>query len=707
MPRTRVSQTTARAGGEPILSPTLDIGNQISLGAMSSQATHSPTSSMSTKSAPRVPAFFTGSAFPLLAVLVLVCGTAGLAFATSGTGAPVILTLLALLAALGIFFLFGLIAGHVRVAERTTQTDVITQAFARVENGLIVTGPDGAVWQANTAAYDLLGLNEHADLRLLEHAFGHDADANAAMFRLSRAVERGLTRSEDVHLPEPGYLRPGRWVRISATPFTTGGLDTDASGATIWSLVDMTIDRARAEKTREKLERRVGLLETMPGGLIAIDGDDRLRHVSPQVSRWLQAGGLERDATEAGETIAAGERAAEMISGDGIDRIRAAAERARMAGDQREAVQPVDIDLIDNDGILRPATAFVGGANHDGVASTADADGRGGFLALIVPRQQTHDDAANVTDDPALRDVVRAAPFGLATLSADGIIISANTAFARLSQLSGGLAGRSAAALLSQGVQPDDAAKIKQALEQALAGKANIEPIDTTVGEDAARARRIFFASHTGGGDDAPRASIYVLDATEQRALERQFAQSQKMEVVGKLAGGIAHDFNNDLTAIIGFSDLLLSTHRPGDPAYPNIREINASANHAASLVSNLLAFSRQQQLQPEIIDVHDLITDQTVFLRQPLGSNIDFKVRPARDLWRIKADASELRRAIVNLVRNAADAMPDGGTLTLRTHNITERASARMADLGVPTGEYVAIEVADTGIGMAPEVME
>ncbi|MEM1306809.1 MAG: PAS domain-containing protein, partial [Pseudomonadota bacterium] len=529
MPRTRVSQTTARAGGEPILSSTLDIGNQISLGAMSSQATQS----MHTKSAPRAPASVTGSAFSLLAVLVLVCGTAGLAFATSGTGAPVILTLLALLAALGIFFLFGLIAGHVRVAERTTQADVIAQAFARVDNGLIVTGPDGAVWQANTAAYDLLGLDDHTDLRLLEHAFGHDADANAAMFRLSRAVERGLTRSEDVHLPDLGHLRPGRWVRISATPFTTGGLDTDASGATIWSLVDMTIDRARAEKTREKLERRVGLLETMPGGLIAIDGDDRLRHVSPQVSHWLQTGGLERDATDSGDAIGAGERAAEMISGDGVDRIRAATERARLAGDQCEAVLHVDIDLIDNDGILRPATAFVGAANHDGVASVIDANGRGGLLALVVPRQPAHDDATKIADDPAMRDVVRAAPFGLATLSAEGVIISANAAFARLSQLSGGLAGRSAAELLSQGVQPDDAAKIKHALEQALAGKANIEPIDTTVGEDAARARRIFFASHTGGGDDAPRASIYVLDATEQRALERQFAQSQKMEVVG------------------------------------------------------------------------------------------------------------------------------------------------------------------------------
>ena len=172
-------------------------------------------------------------------------------------------------------------------------------------------------------------------------------------------------------------------------------------------------------------------------------------------------------------------------------------------------------------------------------------------------------------------------------------------------------------------------------------------------------------------------AILYAVDATEQKALEAKFAQSHKMEAVGKLAGGVAHDFNNVLTAIIGFSDLLLQTHRPTDPAYRDIMNIKSSAHRAAGLVRQLLAFSRRQTLQAEVLELGEMLTD----LRpsQPaVGEKIELKILAGRDLWYVKADKTQFVQVIINLAVNAKDAMPDGGSLTIRTRNMSERESQK-----------------------------
>ncbi len=201
-------------------------------------------------------------------------------------------------------------------------------------------------------------------------------------------------------------------------------------------------------------------------------------------------------------------------------------------------------------------------------------------------------------------------------------------------------------------------------------------------------------------------AMLYVIDATEQKALEAQFAQSSKMEAVGKLAGGIAHDFNNVLTAIIGFSDLLLQTHRTSDPAYKDIKNIQQSAYRAAGMVRQLLSFSRRQTLRAEPLLLDDVLNESSSMLRTTVGEKIQFKIQPSRDLWYVNVDRNELERVIVNLTVNAKDAMPNGGSLTVRTRNITERESQRLELDGMPVGEYVGIEVSDTGTGMPAEVL-
>jgi two-component system cell cycle sensor histidine kinase/response regulator CckA len=208
-----------------------------------------------------------------------------------------------------------------------------------------------------------------------------------------------------------------------------------------------------------------------------------------------------------------------------------------------------------------------------------------------------------------------------------------------------------------------------------------------------------------GGAREA--AILYVVDATEQKALEAKFAQSQKMEVVGKLAGGIAHDFNNMLTAILGFSDMLLTMHRPKDVAYKDIKNIQASANRAAELVRKLLALARQQTLQNEVVNLGEVLTDEFNLLRGYVGEKNELKISAAPDLWYVMTDKHEFVQALFNLITNAKDAMPDGGTLTIRARNVPERETQKFEHREFVHGEYVLIEVGDTGHGMSREVMD
>jgi two-component system cell cycle sensor histidine kinase/response regulator CckA len=208
-----------------------------------------------------------------------------------------------------------------------------------------------------------------------------------------------------------------------------------------------------------------------------------------------------------------------------------------------------------------------------------------------------------------------------------------------------------------------------------------------------------------GGSRDV--AILYVVDATEQKALEAKFAQSQKMDVVGKLAGGIAHDFNNMLTAILGFSDMLLTMHRPKDVAYKDIMNIKLSANRAAELVRKLLALARQQTLQNEVINLGEVLTDDFNMLKRYLGEKSELRISTAPDLWNVMADKQEFGQALFNLITNAKDAMPDGGTLTIAARNISERESKKLEHREFASGEYVLIEVGDTGHGKSAEVMD
>jgi two-component system cell cycle sensor histidine kinase/response regulator CckA len=206
-------------------------------------------------------------------------------------------------------------------------------------------------------------------------------------------------------------------------------------------------------------------------------------------------------------------------------------------------------------------------------------------------------------------------------------------------------------------------------------------------------------------GDGADTHLVVVLnDVTEHKSLEAQFVQSQKMQAIGQLAGGVAHDFNNLLTAISGHCDLLLLRHDQGDQDYGDLIQIHQNANRAASLVGQLLAFSRKQNLQPEIIDLRDALSDLTHLLNRLVGEKVSLTLSQELGLHCIRADKRQLEQVIMNLVVNARDAMAEGGEIRIETANISLDVPLERDRATVPAGAYVAVRVIDAGCGIAPE---
>jgi signal transduction histidine kinase len=217
---------------------------------------------------------------------------------------------------------------------------------------------------------------------------------------------------------------------------------------------------------------------------------------------------------------------------------------------------------------------------------------------------------------------------------------------------------------------------------------------------------------HARGGDEVAHATrafdrmrkTLQKDEAQKQELEDQLRQSQKMEALGRLAGGVAHDFNNLLTVIKGHSELILDRMTPGDPVLLSGEQIRKAADRAAALTRQMLAFSRRQALQPNVLNVNAVVEDFGKMLRRLMPEDIEVIFREDESLGRVRADASQLEQVLLNVTVNARDAMPQGGKLTIETHNVTVDAELARARPSLQPGDYVELAVIDTGTGIDAE---
>jgi hypothetical protein len=256
-------------------------------------------------------------------------------------------------------------------------------------------------------------------------------------------------------------------------------------------------------------------------------------------------------------------------------------------------------------------------------------------------------------------------------------------------------------------IHPDDGADFRQAYQGLLRNPAQQSATVTHRMRHRGGEYKWFETTARAARDMGADVEIHCSsrDITERKNLERQLLQSQKIEGIGRLAGGIAHDFNNLLTVILGRTELIMAQLAPESALRPKLDLVHSTARRAADLTRQLLTFSRQQILEPQVVELNGIVTSMNEMLRRLIGEDISLTTSLAHNLKFVKADPSQLEQVIVNLVVNARDAMPRGGKLIIETANAELDDEYAHKHLGVKPGHYVMLSVTDTGTGMTAEV--
>ena len=595
---------------------------------------------------------------------------------------PYILGLLALLAMVGLFNLFDFAAGIIRFADRAADDPVMGRIADHAYDGLAVTDSRGHVVYSNAAYLALTGAATALDARPVERVFIGNPDVSEAVFRLLKAAREGKRQQEEVRIAATDGSH-GRWLRMRVRPLGAGKREAKYA---VWSIADITRDRERQEDVFQELQHAIEYLDHAPCGFFSANPAGDLVYVNATLANWL-----DHDLAEIGS---GGLKLTDIVSGDGASLLTSI---AAVPGEVKTEV--FDIDLRMRGGKTMPVRLYHKLAfGADGVP--------GSSRTLVISR------ARDERSDPQRAAEVRFmrffdhTPMAIATVDRAGAVVRANARFAKLAQSLSpdGAAGAS----IFRTVNARDRGLLIAAINQAADGQGDIPPVEAMLDGANERWGQFFVTAVEEGERETEAAIVYMLETTERRALENQITQSQKMESVGQLAGGIAHDFNNVLSAIMMANDFLLNAHKPTDPSFQDIMQIKQNANRAAALVRQLLAFSRKQTLRPQVLDLGERLSDIGILLKRLIGEKVTFPgVVHGRDLWPVKADISQFEQVIVNLAVNARDAMPDGGKLAIRTANVPADEAAKFAYKGMPSADYVLVEVSDTGTGMPPEIVD
>ncbi|HEX3954843.1 MAG TPA: PAS domain S-box protein [Stellaceae bacterium] len=556
---------------------------------------------------------------------------------------------------------------HAALAGRV---DILSQALDTSPDAQLVLAPNGTIAYANTAFHNLFPESGEAALDRIAAALA-DADSLDDFERLRGRAAAGARAIAALPLRDSRGATAG-WFNIAVNPIA------GRPGYSFWNLQDITARHEMEAMIRDERNKLVEFLDDAPIGFYSVDNAGRFLFINQTLAKWL------------------GSTSADIVGSDVRLHDFIATPPGLSPFDPfggREGAQRGEVVLKSGDG--RTVHAWIG---QSIVGEGAELRTRSVVRDLTPEREW---EAALRMSRERFQRFFANAPVGIALIDRFGRLEEANRALGELfGSVPQDLIGEPLIGFVFDEDRRDVAVKL------AAAAEASAYPASVEVRLKGGRDKTcVVFLSRLDGGDGGDGdLMLHFIDVTEQKNLEVQFAQSQKMQAVGQLAGGVAHDFNNLLTAMIGFCDLLLMRFRAGDPSFADIMQIKQNANRAANLVRQLLAFSRQQTLQPRILDITDILVELSHLLRRLIGENIELKVVHGRDLGLAKVDQGQLEQVIINLAVNARDAMVSGGTLTIRTANVTQANAVRRGHEIMPAGNYLLIEVADTGVGIPKE---
>src|ERR1700691_3785735 len=567
----------------------------------------------------------------------------------------------------------SVVAWHMH-ALLSKRIDLMSQALEVSSTAHLILTPAGGMAFAHAAFYRFFPGLTGSPLAGLVYRNETDGSAATDFARLKEETQRTGRAASIVAMRQPeGGIS---WFNLSVSPLA------GRAGFTLWSFEDVTSRHEMEQMLRDERMKLADFLDNAPVGFYSVDQAGRFLFVNEALASWL------------------GVQLSELIEGD-----------AQLT------------DFLDAPPPARspPHAPFEGGETRGEVT----LEGRQGRLIHALITQSVVRDGDNLRTRSVVRDLTPEreweeqlrlsrqrfrrffanAPVGIALMDREGHIEEANEALCRLVKLEPQeVIGKPLLGFL----HPEDQGAAWAGLTAASQGKSMPDPVEVRLQGTRAKSAALFISrlgGETSGGEDSDAGFIlHFIDTTEQKSLQAQFSQSQKMQAVGQLAGGVAHDFNNLLTAMIGFCDLLLLRLRPGDPSFADIMQIKQNANRAANLVRQLLAFSRRQALQPRVLAVTDVLAELSHLLRRLIGENIELKVVHGRELWLVKVDQGQIEQVIINLAVNARDAMALGGILTIRTANIASDSETRRGYEIMPPGDYVMIEMTDPGIGIPKE---
>lgn len=597
-----------------------------------------------------------------------------------GTSGPV---LLIAMASAGMVFLLWVLRGAGRklglFPERGSAANAASPGTPRfpwidaLDEAVLVSDRNGSPIVCNAAYRDLtimalLGEADEKEPNPVDLVFGASPGVSAPVYRLSKAARSGEARRETLPPVALGMDALPAQYEVAVTPLPRGRV--------LWRLRRI----AGSQDATGGADLRSLYVEDAPMGFFAVRPDGTITYANGWVRDRL---GLETSVQDV--------RMDDIMRPEFVRRL----SRDRKAGASSRA----DILLRGRDGVEIPVqamTAWAGkGVNAHGrvvmmpVADTTAAESEG-LTAISASRPRGE-------ADPMFDD----APFGAVRLAGDSVeaavITDANRALMELTE-GRAVPGTQFADLF---VADNGKALLNEALADAVDG-----PVGLELAGDGTRNVNLVISLDAHGQP----AVAYIIDMTEQKALELRLAQGEKMQAIGQLAGGVAHDFNNVLTGIMLNTDTLMIRHPVGDPSYENLKNIHEFSVRARDLVRMLLAYARQQTFKSDVVNVTDFLSEFSILLRQIIDERVKLNINHGRDVPHIRADKNQLETAIINLATNARDAMlanSNGGELTIQTGQATAE-DAHKAGFGfVEEGEYLLIEVADNGHGIPANVMD